>query len=68
MSSIVETIYRIVDDSGEFIQVGPDGDGLELVDIRQYAVGGKTVLAHIILDQQAAEDLANSILKYLKGE
>jgi len=38
----VETVYRIYNDkSGEYIEVGPDADGIDLVEVRCYTDDGK---------------------------
>jgi hypothetical protein len=38
----IETIYRVYNDkSGEYIEVGPDADGIGLIEIRMYTDDGK---------------------------
>lgn len=42
MAQTIETVYKIWDDeSGERIEVGPDRDGLELIEIRYYNQKGE---------------------------
>ena len=38
----IETIYRVYNDkSGEYIEVGPDADGIGLIEVRMYTDDGK---------------------------
>jgi hypothetical protein len=62
-----ETVIKIYDDtSGGYIQVGPDTDGLDLVDItcvESYAKSQKDWISLPWMDKEQAVLLAKAILK-----
>lgn len=60
-----ETVYRFWnDDTGEYIQVGEDSDGLNMVEVRSYASNG-CVAQSIVLTEEQAEWLRTRLAKCL---
>ncbi len=52
MKYSLETVYRVCnDDTGEVIEVGPDGDGLDLVELRSKCDDG-TLGARIVVTRE----------------
>jgi hypothetical protein len=60
----IERHIRIYDDaSGEYLEVAPDADGLDLVELR--SVTGKDEIAErVVMTRQQAELVANALVEY----
>lgn len=59
----VEHIIRIFDDdTGESIEVGPDSDGLDLIEIRRQSKDGK-VTQNLILHPDEVKHVAEALLE-----
>jgi hypothetical protein len=65
----IESIKRVYDDDcGEYVQVSPDADGLNCVEIRQYNSKGNICgdgQARITMAPAMAEKLAEALQAYL---
>lgn len=59
----VETIYRIYNKSGSYLEVAPDEDHEDLLMIREIASDGKTVLSTISEEPEKFRMLAEILLK-----
>jgi hypothetical protein len=65
----IESLKRVYDDgSGDYVQISPDADGLDCVDIRQYNSKGEIYAngqARITMSQEMAEKLSLALQAYL---
>jgi hypothetical protein len=65
MPYTTEVNLRIYNDrDGDFVQVGPDADALDLVELRQYDAQEK-ILSRITMEPEQAQLLAKAINEYL---
>lgn len=63
----LETVYQIWNDkTGDRIELGPDRDGLGLMEIRSYASDGK-VTQCVTFTNHELETLQTAINRYLNG-
>ncbi len=63
MKYSLETVYKVCnDDTGEVIEVGPDSDGLDLVEIRSKADDG-TVGGRIVITQEGLPLLIEALIR-----
>jgi hypothetical protein len=64
------TIERVIkvydDDNGEYVYVGPDGDGLDMVELRAYTEGNRITSRLAMTKEQAL--LVAKAIKELYGE
>ena len=68
MNVTMERLFEIWnDDTGERIDVGPDRDGLELVEIRAREQDG-TIRDRITLTREQAALVAQALLELTRGE
>ncbi len=74
MSYTLEMIQQIRDESGERIEVGPDRDGLGLIEIRHVAEDGKTGNRIMVDHEQptllikALQSFVDAEIDYIDGE
>jgi hypothetical protein len=60
----LETRYEVWDDNhGNVIRVGPDHDGCNLVEVREYGDDAVTMLRELVLTLDQAELVAKAILQ-----
>jgi len=60
----LETMYRVWDDkTGDRVEVGPDSDGLDLLEIRSYTNDGKLEVS-ILLKPEMAPLVADAIYRF----
>ncbi len=63
MAVKLEIIYQLWMEDGDRIEVGPDRDGLDLIEIRSFD-GGKLETA-ILLDKELAKQVSECLLRVL---
>lgn len=64
MKYSLETVHHVCnDDTGEVIEVGPDGDGLDLVEIRTRDPQTRKVLDRVVFSREAIPLLIEALTK-----
>ena len=62
----LETVYYVCnDDTGEVIELGPDGDGLDLVEIRVRDPQTKKVTDRVVFGPEALPHLIDALTRML---
>lgn len=73
----IEREFKVYDAHGDCIRVGPDADGLDLVELRQLSYvpnptglgpGHENITARLIMPRDQAMVVAEAILDYCKNE
>ncbi len=60
----LETLHRIYNDkTGEYLQIGPDGDGVDMVDIRSIDPQGKE-FSRVTIPLEMARLVGSALLSY----
>lgn len=61
----LETVYKVCnDDTGEVIEIGPDADGLDLIEIRTRGDDG-SMNARIVFGPEALELIIDALTRML---
>jgi hypothetical protein len=62
MTYTLETMYEVWDDgSGSHIEIGPDRDGLDLVEIRSFEPKGNEPTDRIVMTKEQAQMVARAL-------
>jgi hypothetical protein len=62
----MERLIRIYDDDcGDFVQISPDADSLDLVEFRQYS-SKEEILARITMPLEAAKLFSLALIEYVQ--
>lgn len=67
MSYSTEFFMRIYDDEGCYIQIGPDGDGLDLVQLSSHDDGGRDCGGFVMPLEQAVK-VSEALQEYIIRE
>lgn len=63
----LETVVRVYDDtSGDYLEIGPDMDALDLIEIRAYAAHDKTIVQRLTIHPDSLDLVIQALSTFRK--